>query len=601
MAQQLVITSLEKTLSGGSGYGLAGASPGIPEPVRKKVLSLAGFGFVRCTPSPVNWVNLKIETLTGSISLIGRISEAPNDYSGRDNFIAHLLLIQPGELASFHPGQILEKFPWITSWNGPARSLDAPKLPIGLPSYPITPSTWEEITGDRGFAGYPWDCQELGTRFLFSHDKLDPNKLSGLLIESLSMAPPQRAWSLTFSTHAEDFPEAHKCTLVGTHAASRMAQKWDQERVAHWTFPISPGASSLVAPQGSAVIQARRQFTLLPEIRQSRSTQKANRQTELLLDSEAVQEAVLNPINHVPAPPPPGPGTTDPWRMLFPGALGFFLGIICTAIPFILGLIFLLPSREKDGGIPGGEVRDPIKEKKGPEANKEKQNPQAIKGENQEPKEPEKPIAEKPVPWDNLAIAPLSRFAARPLEAAQKMIDLFRLPDGPAATKDQWVRQAALLARLQSLQGWSADQRALLRPDRFFILVRQLENEKPALEDPFSHSQIDLVKTPLDEVVWISAGARHLRSNDKSGSLALLSLVANQNRIRTKLESVTKQANEKGANQTKLDGAYWRDNREALKKRLHKDDFEILDPNFQDGFKNRLETIHEILEKYQTP
>ncbi len=612
MAQQIVITSLEKTLTGGSGYGLAGASPNIPDPVRKRILSLAGYGFVRRSPSPVNWVGLRWETSSGPIGVLGRIAEAPNDYSGRDNFIAHFLLMQASETAAYHPGQILDRFAWITTWSGPARLLDPPRLPTGVPAYPFSPSPWEKAAGDRGFAGCAWDCLDAGKKLLFTHDQLDANQLKALVVETLSMAPVPRAWNLGFATHAEDYPEAQRCALLGTHGQSRLAQKWDLDGVPHLNLPAEAGAPPLLAPPGNGVNQARKSLFLLPEVRQARTTKTRSRSTgssgqheifvdaEVLVASQAWPDAVPPPLNDLP---PPAPETADPMKMVFPGAIGFFAGAIGTAALFSLVLLFFQPGRDKDAkgnqagpGNGNANGAEPEKAEKKAEANnegKDKGGPPAPGGGEIGPPQngnpPQNPIE------------PIGQLLAQPIRAIAGVAELFRMPDGIGQAKDQWARQRLILSHLQNMPDWKADERALLRPDRFFILVRQLEAEKPRAPDPFTFEHLDQLKAPIDEIVWIMEGSRLAKSNRRSSALALLSLIANQDRVHAKWEELSKKQAEKDPKKPKFDTAFWRDHVEEFKKKLSKDDFDALNANFADTLKARLDDMRQTLEKYKNP
>jgi len=588
MAHQIVITSLEKTLTGGTGYGLAGATAGIPDVIRKKVLSLAAYGFVRRSPSPVNWVGWKLESAAGPMGVLGRIAEAPNDYSGRDNFLGHFLLVSPSEAAKTHPALILELFPWITTWKGPARGLEAPRLPLGSVTFPQNPSPWESVTGDAGWAGYGWDCLDGGGRFCFVHENLEDRQLRSLIIETLSMASAARAWNLSFSTHADGFPEGLRCAIQGTHAASSLAMRWDQEKQISLHLPVRAGQPAPRAPEGSSVLCARQGKPLPQEARQGRHQTQKHKILETMVESEAIPLSEQPPQYSAPPPMVLGP---DPWRPMVTGVLGFSLGAICMAIPMGVAMIAFWPSRDKDNGVP------PVAEK-GANA-----DPNPKKGDQNEgpKKDPAPDKGADPAGADaqaNLEKGLKQRW--RLLGDTLGLSQVFQIPEALNQQKAQWNQLHQQLVLFRTFGDWKADERALLRPDRFSMLVRSLSLEKPALPDPFSTERLNTLKDdPRDGIVWVCESVSTLARPQRSSALAWISFWENMGRVSEKEATLRKNSSAVAREKGKIDGAYWRQHREELKKVLTREDFENLDANFADNFRAKLDQLRASLEKYQ--
>ena len=238
MAHQFVFTSLEKTMAGNPGFGVAGMSPGLPEVLRTRMQGLVSYegtsspqrtnGTSSLTPTTgrgqgaVNWFGLRIEGAARVHFILGRIGPTANDYSGRKNHIAHLLILDSQETLAVHPASLLREFPWMESWRGEARLLPVPVLP-GTAAIEPASRVWRRLTGDGGYAGAAWDALNTGRPFTFLHEGLDDITLKELVVETLSQAPNQEAWKLRFATLAGDFAECRQSDLAGAVVGRRHA------------------------------------------------------------------------------------------------------------------------------------------------------------------------------------------------------------------------------------------------------------------------------------------------------------------------------------------------------------------------------------------
>lgn len=556
MAHQFVFTSLEKTLGGGPGFGIVGVSPGFPEALRTRSMGLVSYeglqsqNFATRVMAPVNWLGMKLDAGTKTFFVLGRIGSAPNDYSGRRNHIAHLLFLDHAEAASVHPASLLREFAWMDSWHGPARPLPNPVI-TGNPMVEPASRQWSRLTGDSGYAGAAWDAMENGKPLAFVHEGLSEAILKDLVIEALSQAPAADAWQLRFATLSGDFTEGKQSDLAGAAFGSRQAELWSSQRIPH----IVLGSVPRIIPKLSGVWAegARNGRAVATNLSSRKTNSSINnsarvRPTANIVPSEFVEtEAVSStPIKNLPIgtqlrtqnPPP------DPMRLLIPGAIGFFLGMLFTGTLVSLGFFTYWHLRDQAQIAQEAAAQNfaaqaelqKVDKQNGEAGDKVAQNqPEAPK-----PNDPQtnKPLEDMQPPKVPEMIYPT--FLKTPVAFAKIAVGLFGHEPLPPPEIEA---QARMIRKLKNMQGFNAIEKELIRADRVWELSRMLQTVQPPLPDPFTHDRLDKLTTPQDEYAWVMEVAGLIPFGNKSAALAYLSLIANRDRIQVcvkKIEDRTK-------------------------------------------------------------
>jgi hypothetical protein len=222
---QIIFTSLPKTLTGGSGYGIAAATPDCPRLALEEVTKLAGYSeiYPASHPSkdqnPINYFFVK----QSGFYILGRLSSAPNDYSGRFNYLGQFYIFGAESLPDCGPAELLKSLPFIDRFEGEARYLTPTSLPIIPKKGPIVCKSWQQWMGNAGWAGAAADQIMSGSQIniLYATECRGQEALN-LLAELFTLLPKPSIWQTTFATHVEGFPK-------GTATRIRMLQNGDRK------------------------------------------------------------------------------------------------------------------------------------------------------------------------------------------------------------------------------------------------------------------------------------------------------------------------------------------------------------------------------------
>ena len=221
----IIFTSLAKTLTGGSGYGIAAATPDCPRLAMEEVTKLAGYSEIYPAShaskdqNPVNYFFVK----QSGFHILGRLSAAPNDYSGRSNYLGQFFILGADNLPECGPAALLKALPFIDRFEGQARYLPATSL-LNLPNAaPVICASWQRWTGDSGWAGVVADQIQSGSQINILYGQACRGLESlNLLGDIFSLLPKSSKWQTTFSTHVEGFPK-------GSATKIRMLQEGDSK------------------------------------------------------------------------------------------------------------------------------------------------------------------------------------------------------------------------------------------------------------------------------------------------------------------------------------------------------------------------------------
>jgi|GEM_PF-5112193 len=272
MAHQLIFTSLEKTLLGGAGYGVAAETPHFPRALADDLSKLAGYAEIYPARdanrqwNPVNYFYVK----HSHWFVLGRLSSADNDYSERSNFLGQFYCLEASELHEAGPAALLQALPFEASFQGPARMLAPCVLPNLPPASSLVCKQWADLVGDAGWGGvFAQRLKNEPTVSALYDRTLHGEKSLALVAESIALLDPADRWAITFSTHVDGFPrgnqvhlrmlqqgaehtrdfkaQAHGFDLTKTNWGQPQKSPWVEMartgiRPAHWGPPAVPPA-----------------------------------------------------------------------------------------------------------------------------------------------------------------------------------------------------------------------------------------------------------------------------------------------------------------------------------------------------------------------
>jgi hypothetical protein len=227
MAQELLYTSAPRGLKAGSrGFCTVEATAGLSPALVAVLESLSAYrhlGPPGDSANPVVWSHVTLSLGGRSYSVVSRVADAGTDYSGRTNKIAHHVALEPAERPAGGPAWLVGQ-PGVmrAGFDGEPRTVPPRRLPSG--DRPLTVcSAWREAAGDAGWAGV------LAEAFL-----ADPNRPAYLVVppgldvrrlfeEAIALLPPDRRWSVTFTTSLTTLPQNVTCLWRAVLAGSKEA------------------------------------------------------------------------------------------------------------------------------------------------------------------------------------------------------------------------------------------------------------------------------------------------------------------------------------------------------------------------------------------
>ena len=221
---ELVNTSLPNGLIAGThGFSTVAMTRGLSDALRTRLEAYCAYSHrssahdaTYYAENPVNWFHV---VLPQGEHVIGRVSPAEFDYTGRTNRLARLLVFPKAEMPAIGGVEILkiEKARFIEPWTGDARWLELDKVTPGRLrlSPPVvngkTPA-WRMLLGDKegfsiakGFARLLSKNMKNGGRTIYfktsaKHD-VDGLNLLGLFTDLIELLPVDERRDVTFSTY----------------------------------------------------------------------------------------------------------------------------------------------------------------------------------------------------------------------------------------------------------------------------------------------------------------------------------------------------------------------------------------------------------------
>ena len=219
MIGRIVITSVPQGLGGGSGFQpvlrTVGLRPSIAERLAMRAVYPHPYDFGN--PANPHVLFHRIETVGDrTVHVIGSVRDAGSSYTGRSNYLAELIAIDPAETGTLPAGPAFaaRAYPWLGRWSGEPGEIslgEEPPVPAndsedpdGTGS-PRVCAAWASRTGDAGWAG------ELARAFMDGRSAViwveRGDDVAALFAEAARLLPTAARWRLTFNTcEIEPFP-----------------------------------------------------------------------------------------------------------------------------------------------------------------------------------------------------------------------------------------------------------------------------------------------------------------------------------------------------------------------------------------------------------
>lgn len=218
-SSELVYTSAPQGLRPGSrGFCTVVMSESMPPGLVGPLESLSAYRHVDGGgPSPVNHMHVQMKVAGRPVNVLTRIAEAPPDYTGRTNKIAHYVVVATGDRAAGGPAAVQRQPGFaIETWDGEVRKISEPKTIPMADSPTRVAQTWAEQTGDAGWAGTVasiFESRTPGPPIYLIYRPEQNAPLLAMVDEAICLLAESKRWNATFSTHTGELPPGVQCRL----------------------------------------------------------------------------------------------------------------------------------------------------------------------------------------------------------------------------------------------------------------------------------------------------------------------------------------------------------------------------------------------------
>ena len=226
MPESLIITSLPRTLDGSQGYGIAAQTRGVDRLLVSKLNALANYDFDKSAEGiePINFFHVKVDAAQQSYQVLGRISSAPADYTGRAIYIAHFYAFTIRELHQAGPVAVLRHLidnqRFSDKYQGPPQEWE----PIGWNLSGLTDipqgkcPLWEQTFGNAAMGGIMADRLEKreATGFFYRSEQLSSTLWDHLTEANAVLRPGLSRWNATFATASHGWSGDNAVLWKGT-------------------------------------------------------------------------------------------------------------------------------------------------------------------------------------------------------------------------------------------------------------------------------------------------------------------------------------------------------------------------------------------------
>jgi hypothetical protein len=229
MAKEVVVTSAPRGIKmGRTGFQVVMRTAGMRDDLTGILERLSQYRHVHPQGggrNPVIYSHHVLQTPVGTVSALGRVVDAGNDFSNRTNKTAHLVAVDRVEATARErssPAAILAAIDgrlatvWTTAPGEKNGDFDLPSPPVAADICRL----WHQVKGDAGWAGMLADRAIRRQPCLLIAPDCTPEwsrKMLGLFQEILSLVPSGSRWAIPFETTVLGSSTA---LLRGTYAGS---------------------------------------------------------------------------------------------------------------------------------------------------------------------------------------------------------------------------------------------------------------------------------------------------------------------------------------------------------------------------------------------
>jgi|GEM_PF-6134491 len=231
MIGEMLYTSATAGLFPGSrGFCTVAATAGLSKSLIAKLETLSTYPFAFAfngpdagkNPAAFRYARVRVGDKTHPV--LSRIVPVAADYSGRSNYLAHHLILNPKKLPDAGPAWLARQ-PGVfqTSWNGDPRELPARQLPDGA-QRPGVCHAWQSAAGDAGWGGLLARVVDQPGRQAAVVAYPSGTDVLPLFDQAIALLPAAQRWRATFDTYhqadAAGSGAVLRGVLLGTPAAS---------------------------------------------------------------------------------------------------------------------------------------------------------------------------------------------------------------------------------------------------------------------------------------------------------------------------------------------------------------------------------------------
>ncbi|KAA0133695.1 hypothetical protein FYZ48_23060 [Gimesia chilikensis] len=221
MSQEIVYTSAPKGLKPGSrGFCTVIATQGMARNLAERLESLSGYRHAFAVHdenahlNPVNYSHLKVTVGGQEYSVLSRICDAGQDYTGRTNKLAHHVALTRSERPPAGPAYQLQKPGFcVEEWDSQTRYTEMNCHHLSSDHPPLTQCTSWSRWCDAGWAGVLAQSALEGknqTQTIIFPVEAGSSTLA-LVAEALQLLPEKKRWDVTFSTYFTKLPAGVDC------------------------------------------------------------------------------------------------------------------------------------------------------------------------------------------------------------------------------------------------------------------------------------------------------------------------------------------------------------------------------------------------------
>ncbi len=211
MIYELVFTSYHKGLkSGTSGFTTVAHTTSMPRNYVILCESLSGYQYTYSlshplyNQNPIAYSHYIFKSGNQNISILSKVCAFDKDYTGRENKLAHHILLHSDERNPGGPARVMDQGNlFFDKWHMDPHHLEPGRIqmPVEEEKENYETQTWKKTFGDAGAAGV-LARSALETPNIPAFIIFEPGMpMLPLIEEALCLIPPEKRWQITFNTY----------------------------------------------------------------------------------------------------------------------------------------------------------------------------------------------------------------------------------------------------------------------------------------------------------------------------------------------------------------------------------------------------------------